>query len=225
MWMSHGTHMKEPQHTYEWVMAHAWISHGIQSLYDCHEIITLGRVTNSNPLPTHTKKKGCAGVWVCAVHISEDWLASQARSLNCLDRSPAYLRPSNVQPLLYFFSKATSGWQVLTISEVIMFQNRRDLQRCAQSLHHTSKWALLQENIRRCARKCNAEKNFITISLEYRNSVLDFFMWAHTTHNKMVFWNLDIFLSYLPAFSSHHPPLPTRRLSVAGIKRKNTTEL
>jgi len=27
-WMSHGTHVKEPCHTYEWIMSHLWVSHG-----------------------------------------------------------------------------------------------------------------------------------------------------------------------------------------------------
>jgi len=28
IWMSHGTHVNESWHTYEWVMAHIWTSHG-----------------------------------------------------------------------------------------------------------------------------------------------------------------------------------------------------
>jgi len=36
--MSHGTHMNESWHTYEWVMAHIWMSHGIHMNESWHSI-------------------------------------------------------------------------------------------------------------------------------------------------------------------------------------------
>jgi len=35
IWRSHGTHMNESRHTYEWVMAHIWMSHGTHTTESC----------------------------------------------------------------------------------------------------------------------------------------------------------------------------------------------
>jgi len=36
IWMSHGTHMNESLHTHEWVMAHIWMSHVTHMNESCH---------------------------------------------------------------------------------------------------------------------------------------------------------------------------------------------
>ena len=37
VWMTHGTHMNESSHTYEWVMSHIWMSHVTHMNESCHE--------------------------------------------------------------------------------------------------------------------------------------------------------------------------------------------
>ena len=52
VWMSHGTHMIESWHTYDWVMAHIWLSHGTHMIESCHayqrviDDVWMGHVTH-----------------------------------------------------------------------------------------------------------------------------------------------------------------------------------
>jgi len=65
IWMSHGTHVNESCHTCEWVMAHIWMSHGTHvnaSRHTCAEVMVHIRMSHG----THMNESWYTYKWVMA---------------------------------------------------------------------------------------------------------------------------------------------------------------